>query len=117
MSQTNKGANYYICCSCHMTPDEHCEACRSACQPAQANEIDRIKRAAISKFKNDHDDGDLAIYDAIEGMTALLRQERLRGAVDELYNADVDRLDKATFDRRMSDLTAQLDAESEHDRP
>ena len=45
------------------------------------------------------------------------RKERLRGAMDELYNADVDRLDKATFDRRMSELTAQLDTESEHDRP
>ena len=84
---------------------------------AQANEIDDLDRylptGALDRFVTEWGvDGIGRPITVRQYIQKLLRKERLRGAMDELYNADVDRLDKATFDRRMSDLTAQLEKES-----
>lgn len=41
---------------------------------ALQSEIQAIKRDAVARFKKDHDDGDIAIYDVVSKMSDIIER-------------------------------------------
>ena len=64
------------------------------------SKVEVIKRWSLGRFHDNHDDGDLAINDAINGMKELINSEVLSalGEVEETLKNDVDGINRVETD-------------------